>query len=63
MLDVVDLRGHLVRNLVAGQLPAGSQTFVWDGNDERGRTAPSGVYFARLRFGEEVRSLKMLLAK
>jgi hypothetical protein len=33
----------------------------WDGRDESGRDAPSGVYFARIEAGEERRSVKLLL--
>ena len=62
-LDVVDVRGHIVRTLQHGTLPAGDHRVVWDGVDDRGQVAASGVYFVRLRHqGGEI-SHKMLLAK
>lgn len=47
-LAVIDLRGRIVRNLWAGQGSGEPQVAFWDGRDERGARAPSGVYFARL---------------
>ncbi len=47
-LAVHDLQGRLVRILVAESLPPGCHERVWDGRDEGGRPAASGVYLARL---------------
>lgn len=61
-LTVVDQRGRLVRRLDAprgdGWLEAS-----WDGRDDRGRTLPGGVYFARLSVDGEVRVKKLALLK
>lgn len=55
--------GRLVAVLHDGPLASGSQTFVWDGRDARGRPLASGVYLLRLD-GETVhQTLKLLLAK
>jgi len=62
-LDVIDVRGHVVRTLHRGGLAAGEHRLAWDGADEHGRTAASGVYFARLRHGGGELSHKMLLTK
>jgi len=48
-LDVFDLAGRRVKTLIRGTIPAGVSEAVWDGTLERGGTAPSGVYFLRLR--------------
>jgi hypothetical protein len=40
--------GRLVRTLLAAPLPAGRFLAGWDGRDDRGAQAPSGVYFVRL---------------
>ena len=49
-LAVYDAAGRLVRTLVAADLPAGEGRQRWDGRDEAGRPAPSGLYFARLSY-------------
>jgi hypothetical protein len=46
VLRLVDVRGRLVRTLVDGWRPAGSHRAFWDGRDEGGRSAASGVYLA-----------------
>ena len=44
-LSVVDARGRLVRRLLdGGTQPAGPAEQVWDGRDDAGRPASSGVY-------------------
>ena len=47
-LDVFDLRGRRVRQLMRGYQDGGSQQTVWDRNDDAGRSVASGVYFVRL---------------
>ncbi|MCA9754003.1 MAG: T9SS type A sorting domain-containing protein, partial [Gemmatimonadetes bacterium] len=47
-LRVYDVSGRLVRTLVNAPLDAGRHAVTWDGRDDRGRTAASGVYFYRL---------------
>ncbi len=48
-LRVFDAQGRLVRTLVDEASPApGEHEAVWDGRDAAGRTAPPGMYLARL---------------
>lgn len=42
---IYDLGGRRVRELVAGELEAGSYALTWDGRDEAGTRQPPGVYF------------------
>ncbi|MCB1184042.1 S8 family serine peptidase [bacterium] len=62
-LRVHDVRGHLVRELVAGRRPAGRHAAVWDGTDAAGRAVASGTYFARLVADGEVRVTRMALVR
>ena len=63
LLSVYDLAGRQVRQLVDSALTAGQHHVAWDGREEHGRAVSSGVYFCRLRFGDEVRVRKMLLTR
>jgi len=47
-LAVYDISGRLLHTLVEGVLPAGVHTFIWDGTDDSGGPAASGVYLCRL---------------
>lgn len=63
-LAVHDLRGRLVRTLWQGTLEAGRHPVTWDGRDERGGQAASGVYLVRLVAADgERRTVKTTLAK
>lgn len=47
-LTVYDMLGRKVRTLKRGVLPAGRHRITWDGLDQYGRPAASGVYMVRL---------------
>lgn len=48
-VEILDLRGRLVRTLLAGACEAGRQACAWDGRDGRGAAVGSGVYVYRVR--------------
>jgi len=62
-LGIYDIRGRLVRDLVAGTLVAGRHEVVWDGRDRSGRSAAAGVYFVRMTGEGKSLTSKMVLAK
>ena len=62
-LSLVDANGRLVRTLAEGRLAAGPHAVVWDGRDAAGRTAASGIYFARLASRDGVRNEKLVRIK
>lgn len=41
----------------------GEHRWTWDGRDDAGRGAPSGVYFARIVTGSDVQSVRMTLVQ
>ena len=47
-LRVFDAAGRLVRSIEDGFVPAGAHVRAWDGRDERGEIAASGIYFYEL---------------
>jgi len=62
-LDVFNLRGQLVRNLVSAMRGAGEYGIEWDGLDSAGRRTPSGIYFYRLTTPSFKATRKMILLK
>jgi flagellar hook assembly protein FlgD len=63
-LSIFNVRGQLVKTLIDGIRPAGAdQTIMWDGTDERGSSAASGVYFYEARAMGDVRIGKTTLLK
>jgi hypothetical protein len=55
--------GRLVRHLTAGPGPAGEHRVVWDGREESGQTASSGVYWARLETGGATQAVRFVLIR
>ena len=62
-LNIYNVQGQLVRRLLDDRLVAGAHQVTWDGRTDEGRTAGSGVYFARLVSGAQVIEHKMVLLK
>jgi len=62
-LTIHDLRGRLITTLVDGVHPSGDHTAVWDGRDQVGQPAASGVYLAVLQAGGSRTSQKLVLGK
>ncbi|RIK66264.1 hypothetical protein DCC62_25350 [candidate division KSB1 bacterium] len=63
-LAVYNIAGQLVRKLVDGERQsAGAHTITWDGKDESGKLAASGVYVYRLETVSRVDSQKMILLR
>jgi len=59
-LAVYDVRGRLVRELARGRFPAGTAVRNWDGTDDHARRVGAGVYFARLRVGNETAARRLV---
>jgi len=61
-LEVIDVSGRRVRQLVSGGLPDANTTITWDGKGDRGQRLPAGVYLYRLTWssGSETRRTLLL---
>lgn len=63
-LSIHDCRGRLLRSLLSGvHREAGRHELNWNGRDGAGRELGSGVYFTRLRVGEQVLGESMILLR
>jgi hypothetical protein len=62
-LRIYNLYGQLVRELLHEYRAAGEYTITWDGRDDRGIAAASGVYFVRFGAGNAVKVSKVMLVR
>ena len=62
-LTVFNTAGQTVRTLVSATMPAGKQSVVWDGKNDRGHTVTSGVYFTRLSQGTQAAVHRIMFVK
>jgi len=60
-LGVYDVSGREVAQLAKGVLPAGEYTRKWSGRDASGRNVGAGVYFIRLKAGNDVRQSRVVM--
>ena len=62
-LEIFNIKGQKVKQLVNENLPAGRHIAVWNGVDDNEKQVASGVYFYRMKSGDYQKSRKMLLLK
>lgn len=62
-LEIVDVRGQLVRVLQDGWLREGPHVSVWNGRAASGAASASGVYFYRLRVAGRTAARRMVLLR
>jgi hypothetical protein len=63
VLEVYDIQGRRIGQLVDEPLAAGHYTVNWEGHLGTGSPAASGVYFCRLRIGDRQMTLPMSLVR
>jgi hypothetical protein len=59
-IEIFDVRGRRVRQLVNVEATAGAHRATWDGNDDAGRALGAGIYFVKLRTAAGERSLRVV---
>lgn len=62
-LQIFDVRGRLVRNLLNEDRPTGSGTIMWHGLDDQGRAMASGVYQLKLETAGRVAEKRVTLVR
>jgi hypothetical protein len=62
-LVVYDINGREVKTLLKGNLSPGNYITKWDGRNERGIPATSGVYFYTLKIDKYSETKRMMLVK
>jgi hypothetical protein len=61
VLEVYDVTGRLVKQVIRRNLSPGAHKFAWDGSDSQGATVSEGMYFGRLRLRGDVYTTKVIL--
>jgi len=62
-LDIYNLKGQRVRQLLNANLPSGSHKATWDGSNDNNQPVSSGIYFYRVCCSDQAFTGKMILAK
>lgn len=62
-LDIYDVQGRRVKQLLNETMAPGPHSQVWSGRDGQDRQVPSGIYFYRFTAGDQQRRGKLTLLK
>ena len=62
-LSIYNIKGQLVKNLVNETYRPGEYQVIWNGHDQNGQKASSGVYFYQMQCGSDTINGKMLMLK
>jgi hypothetical protein len=62
-LQIYNINGQLVRDLVNNNLPGGQHSIRWDGKDNKGRIVASGTYLYQLKSSEKQLTKRLMLLK
>jgi len=62
-LDIYDIRGEHIAQLVSGDIAAGAHQVQWSAHDFAGNDMPAGIYIYTLRSGSQSQSKRMMLMK
>ncbi|MEO0019054.1 MAG: T9SS type A sorting domain-containing protein [candidate division WOR-3 bacterium] len=60
-IKVYDATGTLIRTLIDGTIASGRHNIIWDRRTNKGRVAPAGVYFVKMRSGKNILSEKVII--
>ncbi|MBC8311860.1 MAG: tandem-95 repeat protein [Candidatus Marinimicrobia bacterium] len=63
IIDIYNLRGQHVLNLMDGNINPGYHSVVWSGIDKSGGMVSSGIYFVQIKFANQTTSKKVTFLK
>jgi len=62
-INIYNILGRKVKNLVDEYQPAGYKKIIWDGKNDKGEEVASGIYFYRIQAKDFTQVKKMVLLK
>ena len=62
-MEIFDVNGKWIKNLVGKVKPSGSHFVTWSGDDDNGNIISSGTYLIVIRFGTRIKSKTINLLK
>jgi hypothetical protein len=62
-IDILNIRGQIVRNLLHPTKSRGLLSISWNGRDNKGNPLPSGAYLCKMKVKNQTQTIKLLLLK
>ncbi|RLC49771.1 MAG: hypothetical protein DRZ79_05425, partial [Candidatus Cloacimonadota bacterium] len=60
-LSIYNIKGQKIKTLAQNEFAKGNYSIVWDGDDEKGYSANSGIYFYKLNINDKIEAVKKCL--
>ena len=60
-LSIYNIKGQKIKTLTHDEFTKGDHSFVWNGNDESGKSVSSGVYIYKLKVNGKIEGTKKML--
>jgi photosystem II stability/assembly factor-like uncharacterized protein len=62
-IEIFNLKGQKIKQLVSNILPAGQHSIIWNGKDKNNKSASSGIYYYKMKTVDKGFQRKMILLK
>ncbi len=62
-IAIYDITGKLITILFNGEQSPGWHSILWNGTNQHGEQVPAGLYFSRIKSGNDVKTAKLMLLK
>ncbi len=62
-LNIYNIKGQKVKQLVSDQLSAGQHSVIWNGTDDNSKPVSSSIYFYKMKTNNHEETKKMILMK
>jgi hypothetical protein len=63
ILTVYNCKGQKVKTLINGNCNSGNHQIIWNGKDDKGKRAATGLYFISLESGKDICRKKVVMIK
>jgi len=60
-LLIYNIKGQKVKTLIEEQMPKGSHSIIWNGDDENNNSVSSGIYLYKLKVNDKTEKVKKCL--
>ncbi len=62
-IAIYDITGQLIATLLNEEQSPGWYSVIWNGTNQQGEQVPAGLYFSRIKSGNDVKTVKLMLLK
>jgi len=62
-IDIYNMKGQKIRNLLSDEYPAGTHSVIWNGKNDKGNIVANGMYLYQVKTERYSTTQKMIMMK